>query len=110
MKEILLASLMKETNIPAIGILAPSDDVDDKESCEKGLLNIISLIRKESPLVKISILPYLAQSQDHKGLNERVQNFSKNFKLTLTVLGENEIRIFDFLPATHINSAQIKLS
>lgn len=109
MKEILLSNLMKEVDIPSIGILVSSDDVDDQDSCEKGLVKIISYIRKDHPMVEISILPYLGKSIDYSAFIERVQNFSKNFKLTLAVLTEDEIRIFDFLPATHFNNVQVNL-
>lgn len=109
MKEILLSNLIEEGSVPAIGILVSSDGTDDQDSCEKGLVKIISLIRKEHPMIEISVLPYLAKNSDYSALNEKVQSFSKNFELTLTVIAENEIRIFDFLPATQLNSGQIKL-
>lgn len=110
MKKVLLSNLIEESNLSAIGILVSSDGTDDQDSCEKGLMKIISLIRKEHPMVEISVLPYFAKDNDYISLNEKVQNFSKNFKLTLTIINEDEIRIFDFLPATQLNSVQIKLS
>lgn len=110
MKEILLSDLMEKVNVPAIGILVSSDATDDQASCEEGLMKIISLIRKDHPMTEISVLPYLANDRNYKVIGERVQNFSKNFKLTLTVVKGDEIRIFDYLPKTNFNSLQIKLS
>jgi len=110
MKEILLSDLMEKVNVPAIGILVSSDATDDQASCEEGLMKIISLIRKDYPMTVISVLPYLANDRNYEVIEERVQNFSKNFKLTLTVVRGDEIRIFDYLPKTNFNSLQIKLS
>lgn len=109
MNEILLSDLMEKVNVPAIGILVSSDGTDNQDSYEKGLMKIISCIRKDHPMVEISVLPYLVTDKNYEALNERVQNFSKNFKLSLSIITEDEIRIFDFLPSTHFNGFQIKL-
>lgn len=109
MEKILLSKLVDNQPVSSIGILMPYDDIGDQKSCEKGLINVLALIRAEYPKLKIAILPYFPSNPDRDSVYDNAHSSTESSQLTLTIISAKEVWVYSYTPDTKLNGSLLNL-